>query len=257
MSTPEDPGRQREELREQRLAAEASDAEAEARRKRRVQLISLAAFGAAILVAALIAISQSGGGSSDDSSGAGGTTDVSGIPQDNTVLGDAKAPVTIVEFGDLQCPICRAFSKQVAPGLIDKFVRPGEAKYDFKLWNIIGPQSPTAAAAAYAAGEQDRYWQFIDTFYDQQQAENSGYIDDAFLEGIAKDAGVPDLEKWKADSAVSKWQATFDQTDAQASAMNFTGTPSVYVEGPNGRKVFGGNTVPSASEIESAIQSVQ
>lgn len=258
MDEPRDPNQQREELREQRLQAEATDAQAQARRKRTTQLGALAAFAAVIVIAALIAISQSGGSSDNGSSPSGDVlSEIAGIPQNNTVLGKASAPVTIVEFGDLQCPICRAFATQQAPQLIDRFVKPGTAKYDFRQWNIIGPQSPAAAAAAYAAGEQDKYWDFIVTFYDQQQTENSGYISADFLEGIAKDAGVPDLDKWKADSATSKWQTTFDQTDSEASALKFTGTPSILVQGPNGKKPLGGASVPTADEIAAAISSVQ
>jgi protein-disulfide isomerase len=260
---PQQPGdarQQRDELREQRLRDEAGDAQAQARRKRTTQLAALAAFGAVIVIAALIAISQSGGSSdSSSSSSSGGSvlSDLEGIPQSNTVLGDPSAPVTVTEFGDLQCPICREFAKQTAPTLIASEVKPGNVKYDFKQWTIIAPQSNDAAAAAYAAGEQDKYWDFILTFYDQQQAENSGYVSSDFLEGIAKDAGVPDLGKWNADRTVAKWKPTIDATDKEASALGFSGTPSILVEGPNGKKPIGGSTIPTLDQIEAAIAQVQ
>jgi protein-disulfide isomerase len=249
---------QREELREQRLEAEASDADAAARRKRVTQLSVIGVFLAAAVIAALIVISQSG---SDDnnppSEGTGAVAEISGIPQDNTVLGDPKASVTITEFGDLQCPICRQFGNTVFPDVVSQFVKPGTAKYDFKQWVIIGPQSNDAAAAAYAAGEQDKYWDFVLTFYDQQQGENSGYVTSDFLQQIAKDAGVPDLDKWNADRTVAKWKPTIDATDKEASALGFSGTPSILVEGPNGKKPIGGSTIPTLDQIEAAIAQVQ
>ena len=84
----------------------------------------------------------------------------------------------MVEFGDLQCPVCQAFSAQIAPGLISDVVRKGTAKYEFRQYTIIGPDSTAAAKAALAAGEQGRYWNFIELFYRNQGTENSGYVTD-------------------------------------------------------------------------------
>jgi protein-disulfide isomerase len=248
----------REELREQRLQAEASDADAAARRKRVTQLSVIAVFVAVAAIAGLIAISQSGGSKKTATTTSGGAlSEIQGIPQSNTILGDPKAAVTITEFGDLQCPICRQFANSVSPELISQYVKPGTAKYDFKQWVIIGPQSNDAAAAAYAAGEQNKYWDFLLTFYDQQQGENSGYVTSDFLQKIATDAGVPDIAKWNADRTVAKWKPTIDANDKEASSLGFTGTPSIVVEGPNGKKPLGGGTVPTLAQISAAISQVQ
>jgi protein-disulfide isomerase len=253
-----DPQDQREELREQRLQAEASDATAAARRKRVTQLSVIAIFVAAAAIAALIAISQSGGSSDTTSTTSGGVlSEIQGIPQSNTVLGDPKAKVTITEFGDLQCPICRQFANSVSPELITQYVKPGTVKYDFKQWVIIGPQSNDAAAAAYAAGEQNRYWDFLLAFYDQQRSENSGYVTSDFLQKIATDAGVPDIAKWNEDRTIAKWKPAIDATDKEASSLGFTGTPSILVEGPNGKQPLGGSTVPTLAQISAAISQVQ
>ena len=229
-----------------------------ARRKRVTQLSVIAFFVAAAVIGGLIAISQSGGEDKDSSSSSGGgVAEIAGIPQSNTTLGEKSAPVTITEFGDLQCPICRQFGNTVFPELVSQYVKPGTAKYDFKQWVIIGPQSNNAAAAAYAAGEQNKYWDYVLTFYDQQQAENSGYVTDDFLERIAKDAGVPDLDKWNADRDLAKWKPTIDANDTEATALGFTGTPSILVEGPNGKEPIGGSSVPTLADVQAAIAKVQ
>ena len=101
---------QKEQLRAERLAREAEE-QAKERRQRLVQYGSAAAFLAVCVVAVLIIVSQSGGG---NSAGAAPRTpalveqQLKGIPQHGTVLGDPKAKVTVVEFGDLQCPVCQA-----------------------------------------------------------------------------------------------------------------------------------------------------
>jgi len=252
---------QKEQLRAQRLARE-NEEQAAARRKRLVQYGALAGLLAVVVVAALIIASQN---NSSDSSGAGAGGDVAdvslvenqlkGLPQNGLVLGDPKAKVSVIEFGDLQCPVCKEFSFQVAPDIISQIVRKGDANYEFRPWDIIGPQSPIASRAAYAAGEQGRGWSFIELFYRNQGTENSGYVTDSFLTSIAKGAGVKDLDKWNSDrSDNSKWDPLLSKNDSDAKSLGFTGTPSILVEGPGGKKPF--TTIPTVAQIQAAVKSV-
>jgi protein-disulfide isomerase len=214
---------------------------------------------AACVLAVLVIVSQSGGGSGGDTNIEGVSTaqqQLQGIPQHGTVLGYPKAKATVVEFGDLQCPVCQAFSTQITPQLISGVVRKGTAKYEFRQYTIIGPQSVDAARAAYAAGQQGRYWNFVELFYLNQGGENSGYVTDDFLTSIAKGAGVPDLDKWNTDRNDSKWDSVIQQGSSQAQSFGFSGTPSIVVQGPNGQKAIGGSTIPTLQEIQSAIQQV-
>ncbi len=164
--------------------------------------------------------------------------------------------MTVVEFGDLQCPVCKDFSEQVSPALISDVVRKGTANYDFRQFTIIGPDSKLAAEAALAAGEQGRYWNFVELFYRNQGAENSGYVTDEFLENVAKGAGVPDIAKWNEDRSSSKWDATLSKVQSEAQTLGISATPTIVVEGPGGRQVVGSGVIPP-SQIESAIKSVR
>lgn len=66
----------------------------------------------------------------------------------------ATAEMTLIEFGDLQCPVCKAYSEEVIPQIISGPVRDGEAKIEFRNFTIISQQSVPAGTAAVAAGEQ-------------------------------------------------------------------------------------------------------
>jgi len=251
---------QKEKLRADRLAREAEE-QAVARRKRLVQYGALAGLLAVVVVAALIIASQNNGGEATGAGAGGDVSDTSlvskqleGIPQQDSVLGDPKAKVNVIEYGDLQCPVCKEFSFQVAPDIISRVVRKGDATYDFRQWPIIGPESVTAAKAALAAGEQGRYWNFVELFYRNQGAENSGYVTDDFLESIARGAGVEDIDKWNADRSSSKWNSVLARDKREATGFGFSGTPSILVEGPGGRKTF--STIPSLPQIESAVKAV-
>jgi protein-disulfide isomerase len=245
---------EREKRRRQRLTEE-TEAQAQARRKRLVQLVSLAVFAAIAAVVVAIVVSQS------QSSGEGGGELVEvkavdsllkGIPQAGTVLGDPKAKTTLLEYGDLQCPICKAYSEEVLPQVIEGQIRNGEAKLDFRNFTILGPESAPAAAAALAAGEQGRGWNFIELFYRNQGEERSGYVTDSFLTSIAKGAGVPDIARWNSERHSKRLLREVSRTTAQAESYGFEGTPSFVVKGPNGTNPLG--TPGSAETIETALR---
>jgi protein-disulfide isomerase len=252
---------QRDRLREEREAVASQQAGALARR-RRVQYLTLAAFAAAAVIVALILISQSGGSDNggDTPSTVQGAQQVdaqlSGISQSGEMLGDASAPVVVIEYGDPQCSSCKFFSEKVAPELISGEVKPGSVKYEFRPFLIIGPDSKPAMEAALAAGDQNRFWNYLQLFYLNQGGENSGYVTDDFLTKIAQGAGVPDIGKWRTDRNDSKWNAVIQQGSSQAQSFGFTGTPSIVVQGPNGQKAIGGSTIPTIEQIRAAIQQV-
>ena len=246
----------RERLRGEREAVESQQAGALAR-QRRLQYLLIAGFAAAALIVALIVISQSGGDDNDGTplnvEAAQVNSELSGITQSGQVLGDANAPVTVVEFGDPQCPVCAAFAEQIAPQLITGNVRSGNVKYEFQPYLIIGPDSTPAMKAALAAGEQGRFWNYLQLFYRNQGSENSGYVTDNFLTSIADGAGVPDINKWDQSRDSSKWDTVLANGTRQAESLGFNGTPSILVQGPNGQRALGGFQL---SEIQAAIQQV-
>jgi protein-disulfide isomerase len=247
-------------MRAGRQAVESQQADA-LTRKRRLQYLIIAGFAAIAVVVALIVISQSGG---DDNDGGGGSptnvrgmaqvdAELSGIPQQGQLLGAANAPVTVTEFGDPQCPVCAAFSEQIAPELISSEVKSGTVKYQFQPYIIIGPDSKPAMRAALAAGEQGRFWNYLQLFYRNQGEENSGYVTDPFMTSIATAAGVKDLDKWNQSRNSSQWDSVLANGTNQAESLGFNGTPSIFVQGPNGQKALSGFGL---SEIRSAIQQV-
>lgn len=230
----------------------------EERRRRVVQLGSAAAFLAIAAVAVLIAISQSEteGGDTSLEGTAEVERELAGIPQDGLVLGDPSAAVTLIEFGDLQCPVCKGYAEEVVPEVIDSRVRGGAARIEFRNFTIISQESVSAAAAAVAAGRQGRGWDFIELFYRNQGIERSGYVTDEFLTGVARGAGVPDIARWNADRKSRRVLSEVSADTAEAERLGLSGTPSFAVEGPgtNGLEPLG--TLGSAGELEAAIDAV-
>jgi protein-disulfide isomerase len=209
---------------------------------------------AAVLV--LIVVNQ-GDGDGGDASSVEGAAEVrqllSGVPQEGLVLGEPSAKVAVFEFGDLQCPFCKAYSEEVIPAVIESSVRNGEATLEFRNFTIIGPESIPAGAAAIAAGRQGRGWDYVELFYRNQGAERSGYVTEEFLTAIAEGAGVPDIARWNEDRKSKAVIREVEATTAEAKRIGFSGTPSFAVEGPgtNGFEPIG--TPESAAALEAAI----
>jgi protein-disulfide isomerase len=245
----------REARREERLQAESAGRQEE-RRKRLLQIGSAAAFLAVVVVAVLIVVNQSesDGGDTSLESVATVRSELQGIPQSGLTLGDPTAKVTLTEFGDLQCPVCKGFAEEVIPAVIDSKVRSGEAKIEFRNFTIISEESVPAAAAAIAAGKQRRGWNFVELFYRNQGIEASGYVTDEFLTEIAKGAGVPDIGRWNRDRQSDAVLRQVQSETDEAESLGLNGTPSFVLTGPNaqGKEVLG--TPGSAEALEEAIE---
>lgn len=223
------------------------------RRSRLLQVASGAVFLVIAAVVVLVVVSAAGddGGDTDLEGAAEISQHLRGIPQSGLVLGNPKAPVELVEFGDLQCPACKAYSEEILPQVIDGPVKRGEAKIAYRNFTILGDQSISAGAAALAVGAQNRGWNFVELFYRNQGTEGSGYADDEFLKAIAEGAGVKDIPRWEQERA--KFEAEVQQTTAEAEQLGLQGTPSFAVQGPgtDGLEIL--DSPDSSEAIEEAI----
>jgi protein-disulfide isomerase len=205
------------------------------RRKRMVKLASATAFLAIALLLVLIVVSQlsTDGGDTHLEHTTEVRAELKNLTQEGLSLGNPDAPVTLVEFGDLQCPACKAYSESVIPDVIDAKVRSAEAKIEFRNYTILGEDSVMAGAAAVAAGNQGRGWSFVELFYRNQGFEGTGYVTDDFLTEVARGAGVPDIQRWNTDRKSRQALDAVSATTTEAERVGFASTPSFAVEGPS------------------------
>ena len=152
-----------------------------------------------------------------------------GIPQAGNQVGAASAPVKMVEYVDLQCPYCRQFELSVMPTLIQRYVKTGKLRIETKPIAFIGPDSVSGREAMVAAGNQQRFYNFMQLVYLNQGAENSGWLDDELITAIAASipgVNVPRVLTERDSDAVSAKTSGFDE-DAQAQGVN--STPTIFV----------------------------
>jgi protein-disulfide isomerase len=204
------------------------------RRSAIVNVVILAVL-AAVVVVAVILISGGGGDetAATPTPAAGAEQKANdlyaGIPQKGIRLGEAKAPATLVEIADLQCPFCAAYSTGAMPSVIENYVRTGKLNYELQLRSFLGRDSVRAAGGAAAAADENKLYQFADAFYRNQGPENSDYADDAFMRKIAEQ--VPGLDPAKVVAAADDPLAHPQVRAAEefARSIGSTSTPDFYL----------------------------
>ena len=215
-------------------------------------LLALLVAVAIVVAALLVVLSQVGGPGTGSAEDAGEL--YSGIPQDGTTLGEDNAPVTLYLYEDFQCPFCGQFDREMFPDLIDDYVRDGKVRVVSETMAFLGPDSVTAARAALAAGEQNRYWPYHTLLFENQGEENSGYVTNDFLRGLAEDTSGLDVQKWEDRRAGNSFTKELEAVQSKAQAEGVNSTPTLIFEGPGGQVKI--DRLTDYDQISSAIDKV-
>jgi protein-disulfide isomerase len=154
---------------------------------------------------------------------------LAGIPQQGIALGRRDAPVTLVEFADLQCPFCAEWSRNALPVLVRDYVRPGKVRIVFRGLSFIGPDSEEALRFALAAGEQRKLWNVVDLLYENQGGENQGWVTDELLTAVAGAVRGLEVERALAERSGASVDAEMAEAERIATETGIEGTPSFAV----------------------------
>ena len=177
------------------------------------------------------------------------------IPQSANALGQSAAPVTLEYFGDLQCPFCRHFSLGELPSIIERWVRAGKLRIEYRALQTATREPDVFIAqqvAALAAGRQAREWHFIETFYREQGEEGSGYVTDRFLEGIASEVPGLNLSQWNRDRSDPQLAGEIAADEQAAEDAGLNGTPSFLIGRSGGASSTFAST--NAASLDAAIE---
>ncbi|WP_075728204.1 DsbA family protein [Corynebacterium aquilae] len=151
-------------------------------------------------------------------------------PKDPFAVGAVDAPVVISEFSDFECPFCSRFANETEPTLMKEFVDKGLVRIEWNDFPVNGSKAEDAARAGRAAAAQGKFNEFREAFYtaskDMRGHPNFG-MDDYMT--FAKEAGVPDLNKFKQDASSDKYTPVIEQARAYASGIGISGTPGFIV----------------------------
>jgi protein-disulfide isomerase len=235
------------------------------RRQANPKVLAIAGGVAAIAAVAIVLAVTLGGGSKSSANGypaigtltnaLPGASDVNtlfkGIPQQGLTLGYAQAPVTLVEYIDLQCPICQQFETQVMPDILKRYVRTKKVKIEVRILDFLGPDSSRGRNAMIAMAPQNRAFNFSQILYDNQATENTGWLNDAMVgQAVSSIPGVrvPEVLSLSSSGSVKTQAKGFD---AAGAADKVAGTPTLLVgkSGTKGKQV----ALTSATDEQSLV----
>jgi protein-disulfide isomerase len=231
-----------------------------AARRRRLKLLG-GAVAIVVIVVVVVLVASGGGAHRIEAAETSVTKQIAvllgGIPQVGNTLGKPTAPIKLEYFGDLECPPCREFTLDVLPLVINRWVRDGDLRIEYHSLETATRDPETfkkQQVAALAAGAQDRMWYFVETFYHEQGEEDSGYVTESYLDGIAKQVPGLDLPLWQTDRSDPKLTAQVEGDAQTAHSDGFTDTPSFLI-GRTGRATSKlGSGLLSGSTFNGAIE---
>jgi protein-disulfide isomerase len=167
---------------------------------------------------------------------------------DKLAQGRTDAPVVMIEYADFRCGYCGKFARDTEPELVKKYVEDGTLRIEWRNFPIFGEESESAARAAWAAGQQDRFWEFHAAAY-AEGAKEKGFGKDR-LRALAGEAGVADLDRFTRDLDSEAARAAVKKDQEEAYGLGATSTPSFLI---NGRPVAGAQPTRTFTEaIEAA-----
>lgn len=152
------------------------------------------------------------------------------ISSSDFVLGEQNAPVTIVEYGDFQCPFCGKFFKDTESTIRENYIKTGKVKFIYRDFAFLGQESIWAAAAARCAGEQGKFWEYHDYLYNNQRGENQGAFNKSNLKSFASALAL-DKEKFNACLDSNKYDEAIKKDTKDGADAGVQGTPGNFING--------------------------
>jgi len=149
------------------------------------------------------------------------------------ILGSSDAQVTIIEFGDYQCPNCKKWFLETKPEIISNLIDDGKANLVFVDIAFLGKDSLPASMASYCAEEQGKYWEYHTLLYSNQQGIDTGWASAERLYAFAFSLGLDmDLFGTCLDSGKYAKRVHFNTNEAKKNGV--TGTPTFIIVGIDG-----------------------
>lgn len=158
------------------------------------------------------------------STGSAAATSPAPVP----VLGNPKAPVTLVEYADFQCPYCGSWAKSVEPQIKERYIDTGKVRLEWHDMAWIGDESRDAANAARCAADQGKFWEYHDLLFEAQAGQNSGAFSRDKLTALGARLGL-DGATFGACVDANRHADAIQADLATANRLGITGTPAFFI----------------------------
>lgn len=169
------------------------------------------------------------------------TDRVEGDPS-NHIIGEATSGITLIEYGDFQCPACAQYLPIISAV---KEAYNDEIAFQFRHYSLFGsfPNSMAAHLAAEAAGNQDKFFEMHDLIYERQQSWSDSNNPRETFERYAEELDL-DIEQFQADYSDPDTRAVVMADLSRGNDQDVTGTPSFFVANSDGEQRIENPTSP-------------
>jgi protein-disulfide isomerase len=172
---------------------------------------------------------------------------------DGSAIGDPNAPVILEEYSDYQCGHCRNFSENIEPLLVEEFVETGKVYIIYKAMPLY-PSSIPISEASLCAREQDKFWDYKDIIFANQDSSDPNAFSDRRLEAFAEAIDL-DVDAFNECMSERRFRSEVEQIRLEADDLEISGTPTFIL---NGKLIYGVLPIESfREEIEAAIAIVE
>lgn len=168
-----------------------------------------------------------------------GTTETAKIeirpvdPSRDHIRGDVNAPVTLVEYSDLECPFCKRFHPTLKQA-VEEY--PGKVRWVYRHYplDVLHQKARNEAAATECASEQGKFWEYVDRLFETTPS-NDG-LEENQLPAIAKDVGL-DVPAFETCLSSGRFATRVSEDLADAEKAGGQGTPHTVILGPKGETI--------------------
>jgi protein-disulfide isomerase len=223
-----------------------------------------------LVVVALSALGGSGGTEGENGDGTGGTGEDHAVeplpsddpavalarrePGDPLAIGEPDAPVVMIEYADFQDAFVGVHARQTHEELVSEYVDAGVLRIEFRNYPINGPESDAAARAAWAAGRQDRFWEFYEAALGEEFNRDSGRFDDDGLRRLAGQAGIPDVERFMRQLDSDEAGEAVGRDAEEGYELRVTTLPHFII---NGHPLSGAQNIDAFREIIDPLRAAE
>ena len=222
--------------------------------RRRWIPITLLTVGAVGLIAAMVSISVGEKGVQNIRLDQTGEVQqlIAGIPQLDSRLGEADAPVTINLFIDIQCGTCADYAAEVVDPVIADYVRTGEAQIILRHRPVGLKPATLGAFGTLAAAEQDRGWQYAEIFMRNLDQVPEQGVDEDFLNEVAGVTPKLETARWEEDVLDPDVRDLAVEDDKLAVELGIPGDTAFVLDGPAGSETL--ERAPTLEQVRAAIE---
>ena len=197
-------------------------------------ILVIVAFALGLVIGTFVIGKGVTGSATGSGTGTGNTEPIRfDIPSFAPFLGSDTAKVTIVEFGDYQCPFCERFFTQSEPQIMQNYVDTGKAKFYFLDFQFLGPDSLTLGQGAWCANDQGLYYEYHDYIYSNQGQENSGWATPDKVKTMVANIQGFDVQQFSSCLDSGKYESRVQELTQFGQGLGVSGTPTFFIGDSN------------------------